>query len=170
MGEQRNRNSQQNYEVSRHLMQAAVALTGGPDDPPGGTTTIETGTAHQTSETEDTSQPFTMHVRHASATSMYNEWCGLAEFTGKPISGGIAAAEQLEQATWRRHFTSAENKQFSRMKTVISAIDGQIKGGSSKETVLQQFDCWFQQAGSLTALAKLVQEKGLVQSKRRRTK
>jgi hypothetical protein len=170
MGEQRNRNSQQNYEVSRHLMQAAVALTGGPDDPPGGTTTIETGTAHQTSETEDTSQPFTMHVRHASATSMYNEWCGLAEFTGKPISGGIAAAEQLEQATWRRHFTSAENKQFSRMKTVVSAIDGQIKGGSSKETVLQQFDCWFQQAGSLTALAKLVQEKGLVQSKRRRTK
>jgi hypothetical protein len=74
-------------------MQAAAALTGDPDDPPGDTTTIETGTAHQTSETEDTSQPFTMNVRHASATSMYNEWYGLAEFTGKPISGGINLAQ-----------------------------------------------------------------------------
>jgi hypothetical protein len=170
MGEQMHRNSQQNHEVSRHLLQAAVALTGDPVEPQEETTTMETEIAGQTSIAEDISLPFTMHVRHASATSMYNEWYGLEKFAGKPIPGGIAAAEQLQQTAWRRHFTSAENKQFSRMKTVISAIDGQIKSGTIKKTVLEQFDCWFQQTGSLTALAKLVQEKGLVQRKRQKTR
>jgi hypothetical protein len=99
---------------------------------------------------------------------MYNEWFGLGVFSNKLIEGGIDAAERVHQTAWRRHFNVAENKQFSRLKIVIAAMQQLIISDQDKEKVLEQFDCWFEEAGSLTTLARLIQTKRLVESKRRR--
>jgi hypothetical protein len=103
-------------------------------------------------------EPFAFHLRHSNATSMYNEWFGLGVFSNKPIEGGRDAAEHVHQTAWHRHFNAAESKQFSCRKIVFAAMQ-LIISGEDKEKVLEQSDCWFKEAGSLTALARLIQKK-----------
>jgi hypothetical protein len=126
--------TQQNSEVSRHLIQAAAALT----QTHNGTvqqSTITAGNGESASGGDSVPKPFSLHLRHSNATSMYNEWFGLGVFSNKPIEGGIDAAERVHQTAWRRHFNVAENKQFSRLKIVIAAMQQLIISGEDKEKV-----------------------------------
>ena len=69
-----------------------------------------------------TCKKFSLQPRHKNLQSVWNEWHGLGNFHNKPIPGGIARAEELWKAKWRRHFEGREKKLFTRLRAVITAM------------------------------------------------
>jgi hypothetical protein len=81
-----------------------------------------------------------LHKKHASVTSMYNEWNGIGGFPNKPFPGGLCALES-EGREWRNHFKSKENEQFSRFRRAMQAVACQRQeNGMEIAAVLAEFD------------------------------
>ena len=57
-----------------------------------------------------------------SATSMWNQWFGLADYKDVPVEGGIPAMENLHKARWRKNNNCKEQKHFSRFKKMITGM------------------------------------------------
>ena len=64
---------------------------------------------------------------HKTLQSLYDEWYGDGEFTGRPIPGGIAWLEKHHKHMWRKHFTSGQNKHFSRVKRIVKGIEAEAE-------------------------------------------
>jgi hypothetical protein len=95
---------------------------------------------------------YTLHPKHKSVTSMWNEWFGLAEFRlGYP--GSINGLEKDRPKSWRAHFNTAAQKQYSRLKFVIQQVQ---KRSQTRDTldVLVEFDQLFSASPSLSGLEK----------------
>ena len=57
-----------------------------------------------------------------SATSMWNQWFGLADYKDVPVEGGIPAMEKVHTARWRKN-NCKEQKHFSRFKKMITGMN-----------------------------------------------
>lgn len=114
---------------------------------------------------------YRLFPRHVSATGMYNEWYGEGHFANQPIPGGIAAAENQCGPSWRQHFGTAEQKQFSRLRQIIRAMEHQIEANrKNKEDIFKEFDTLLRSKSkpSLSGLVDTLKEKGyIVDSKRK---
>lgn len=106
------------------------------------------------------------HRKPKSITDVYNEYHGLEEFHEVPINGGVFEAEFLFGKEWQRHFSGADQKHFSRVKQLVSAIDAQVRTGKALIVVLGEFDGWFaERKFSLAGLVAHLQDTGIVPRK-----
>jgi hypothetical protein len=64
---------------------------------------------------------FTIPSSWKSFEEILNFWNGKGEYKDLPMPGGVAAMEQLHKNRWRKHFTQAQKKAFSRLKIVCVA-------------------------------------------------
>ena len=81
-----------------------------------------TNTKNSTSDSPRVDRKYSLDLYHRSLHTMWHEWFGLGDYRGKPIEGGIERAEETLKNKWRKHFSAAETKQFSRTKAVIQGI------------------------------------------------
>jgi hypothetical protein len=86
---------------------------------------------------------YTMYQGHKNATSLWNEWYGLNQFSSlnNPLcySGGIDALEKSSKER-RNKFQSKESKYFSRAKYIITYINNKIENGFSLNKILEDLD------------------------------
>lgn len=104
-----------------------------------------------------------------SVRQLYNEYFGLCEFVNVPVEAGLAGLERGGK-NWRKHFTPADAKFFSRMTQVVEAVDRHHEETGAEVTdVLDEFDEMF--AGrkkSLSSFIVYLQQEGFI-PKRGRT-
>ena len=115
-----------------------------------------------------------MEPRHQSLHTIYYEWWGLESYKNVPIPGGIAMME-ANKKKWRRHFSGAETKHFSRIRMIVKGIDAQAEAtGKDAGDILDEWDLLFriEAKKSISKMATLIQRMGLVDKKgsRGRTK
>ena len=77
---------------------------------------------------------------YRSAAEMHEDWYGYGFSKFSP--GGIIKKELESGPAWRKSYTCAEKKQFSRLKFVVGRIDAHkqrhIDAGNTAEWALQQ--------------------------------
>jgi hypothetical protein len=102
-----------------------------------------------------------------SIREMMLEMKGLASFGGVPIDGGFVALEHRDGTKWRRGFSSADSKWFSRAMLVVRAFEIESeRSGDGFEVVADRFDQWFAQSRrSLSTFVERLQEDGLATKK-----
>lgn len=106
-----------------------------------------------------------------SIKSIYNEFNGLDEFEGKPTAGGIMELERLYKTAWRKEYSSAEQKFFSRCMQVVLAIESERAKGKTLETVLEGFEEAFRdKKKSLGGFIGHLQSMGVIDKKSRRVR
>jgi hypothetical protein len=136
----------------------------------GGVATVAAASAVQPSPSRTREPGISLHKKHDSVTSMYNEWHGIgAEFLNKPSTGGLCALESQGMA-WRSHFKHSEKAQFSRFKGVMHAVARwRQEKGKEIVAVLAEFDGIMaeQGVGNLSNLVKALQSKGYLPKKTR---
>jgi hypothetical protein len=73
---------------------------------------------------------------HKSVQSFYNEYYGLGDFEGIPISGGLVAMDDRFGAKWRKSIRGGA-KHMSRLKAVMRAIAdmSDLEGGSLDRSI-----------------------------------
>ena len=81
-----------------------------------------------------------MKFRHQTLTSVYNEWFGQGEFRGVPITSGLCGMEHKYGTKWRKHFKNRDKKHFSRMRSVMTAIQNKAKADGIPQTCV--VDAW----------------------------
>jgi hypothetical protein len=114
-----------------------------------------------------------MVLKHHSIQSLWNEWYGLEDCKDKPLVGGIAAMERQQKSKWRKHFSPAEKKHFSRSQIVIRSINtAREASNQTVETTITAFEEVYEVRAklSMAKMATLVQEFGLVTKKKSRGK
>ena len=72
------------------------------------------------------------------ATSMFEQFYGLGEYSGKPIDGGFAKLEE-SGTTWRSVYSNSQLQRFSKFKRIVGAMDEKMKAQSQAD-VLAEFD------------------------------
>ena len=91
-----------------------------------------------------TSHPPSSHQprpKHMSLVTLYQEWYGLGDFDGIPIAGGIESMERKMKSRWRKHFSGAQKKSFSRTKDVIDGINRRVQTSNlTLEAVIDEWD------------------------------
>ena len=71
---------------------------------------------------------------------MWNEWFGMGPFQSEDFPGGIQVLEETGKA-WRKHFSTADQKHFSRLKFIINHIQHQSdESGMDIERMLAEYD------------------------------
>ncbi|KAG7362206.1 glycolytic enzyme transcriptional activator [Nitzschia inconspicua] len=76
-----------------------------------------------------------------SVMDLYNEWYGLERFQDVPVPGGIQAMDNAYKTEWRRSWSQAEQKYYSRVKSVITAMNKQIhENGRTLSEVSEEFE------------------------------
>ena len=58
---------------------------------------------------------------------LYHHWNGMEGYSDPRFPGGIAVLESTYKAKWRRHFSAAQKKQFSRASTIMRAVTKQFR-------------------------------------------
>ena len=106
-----------------------------------------------------------------SVRLLYYEYFGLGErFTKVPVEGGLHAMESKGKE-WRKHFTAADMKFFSRMVQVVESVDRQVDlvvangttGAEGLNGVLEAYDVRFTAVKkSLSAFIELLQGEGFI--------
>jgi hypothetical protein len=98
-----------------------------------------------------------------SVRQMYNEYFGLCDFVNVPVEGGLFGLEKGGKE-WRKHFSAADSRFFSRMQQVVEAVDREAKAKTKEVTdVLDEFDTWFvEKRRAFSPFVKLLQAKKLV--------
>ena len=100
---------------------------------------------------------------------IYTEYYGLDDFKSLPVEGGIDSLEKMFKAKWRKSFTSADQKHFSRMQQLVVAIDRKIEDGRTKEELFREIDKRFEDVKwSFSGLITALQEDGFIERKGRR--
>ena len=94
---------------------------------------------------------------------MYNEYFGLCEFANVSVEGGLFGLEKGGKE-WRKHFSPADSRYFSRMTQVVEAVDRKAKEEKEKVTdVLDEFDTMsVEKRRSFLPFVKALQAMGLV--------
>ena len=71
-----------------------------------------------------TTPPSQHHLqpKHQSLSTLVAEWFGVGDYEGKPGPGGIEELENRNKSKWRKHFSAAEKRSFSRTKDIIQGI------------------------------------------------
>jgi hypothetical protein len=107
---------------------------------------------------------------HKSVQSFYNEYYGLEDFDGVPISGGLLAMEEKFGAKWRKSVRGGA-KHMSRLKAVMRAIaDMTVLEGGSIDRSIVVLDGVFQYKGvdggkkRLSNLVNILKKQGIVAS------
>ena len=94
---------------------------------------------------------------------IYDEWKGLGRFVGQPMEGGIEALEQSTKKRWRKRYKGADQKHFSRVVQLMSAIEGGTTNGRSLQEVIDELEGLFVwKKKSLSALVVELQHRGLI--------
>jgi len=107
--------------------------------------------------------------RARSVKSMYEECFGLGTYSGVPVEGGLAELEKRFKSRWRRNFTAADQKHFSRIQQVVMAVRKEVAAGKGKEEVIVGYEQVFAEVkNSLCGLVDRLQETGAIEKKRRR--
>jgi hypothetical protein len=103
---------------------------------------------------------------------IYYEFKGIGGlFEGKPIEGGMEACDARWKSRWRRHFSTADQRRFSRMAMLAKAIDKEVSDGVARKDVIARFDTYFRQKKwSFCALIGQLQLEGYIEKKAPRTK
>jgi hypothetical protein len=98
-----------------------------------------------------------------SVREIYDEWKGLGRFVGQPMEGGIEALEQSTKKRWRKRYKGADQKHFSRVVQLMSAIEGGTTNGRSLQEVIDELEGLFAwKKKSLSALVVELQHRGLI--------
>jgi hypothetical protein len=63
-----------------------------------------------------------LQEKHVSVQDMYDKWFGLGTFVNVPVEGGINGMEAKYKSLWRRDFSTANSKRFSRLKNVVNTL------------------------------------------------
>jgi hypothetical protein len=107
---------------------------------------------------------------HKSVQSFYNEYYGLGDFEGVPISGGLVAMDDKFGAKWRKSVRGGA-KHMSRLKAVMRAIaDMSALEGGSLDRSIDVLDEVFRDKGvdggkqRLSNLVDILKKQGLVAS------
>jgi hypothetical protein len=114
-----------------------------------------------------------------SVHGIYNEYFGLMAFVNVPVERGLFGLEKRHGKVWRKHFSPADSKFFSRMTQVVEAVDRQVEekkaGLQAAETsgllhaTLDEFDVLFEEKNkSMSAFISFLQSEGKI-PKRGRT-
>lgn len=91
-----------------------------------------------TNNNQDESQiDHRLRSTHDNIRSIYNEWFGLGDFEGVPISGGIAECEKKFGRKWRNKNSA---NRISRQSRVCSALQKEVDGGKSLDDVCREWD------------------------------
>jgi hypothetical protein len=103
---------------------------------------------------------------------VYMEFKGRGISQDQPIIGGMEACEARWKTKWRRHFSSADQKRFSRYSQLTKAIDDQVEKGKSLRDVMATFDHYYRATNkrSFCALITKLQDEGYIEKKAARTK
>ena len=95
----------------------------------------------------ETDVNYRLYKNHQTFQSVWDEWFGLDAFS--PVNnhqiaftGGIKGLETNKKG-WRKHFSTAENKLFSRTKFLIGYVESQ----DDARTALEQMDALFREHG-----------------------
>eukprot|EP00536_Pseudo-nitzschia_multiseries_P016836 jgi/Psemu1/48033/gm1.48033_g len=94
----------------------------------------------------------TLIRQHSAVSSMWKEWLGLEDFKEDDFSGGIEELEKTLGNRWRKHYSAAEQKQFSRLKCIIEFIKDRVHSGESLEVLLEEGDALMKAKTTLTSL------------------
>ena len=66
--------------------------------------------------------------RFKSLYDLWYEWFGLEHWQGKPIVGGFARMEEnFPRGAWRKHFSSAKSRQFTRVKAIAQGLHNKFR-------------------------------------------
>jgi hypothetical protein len=125
------------------------------------------GTVQQSTRQEPVA--VSLHLKHASVTSMYDEYHGLGLFSAFP--GGLLALENSQGNKWRSHFTVAQKMHFSRLKRVVQAVHTRLRNAEDRDLagVLAEFDAIMKGpgVGTLSNLADKLQDDGYIPRNKR---
>ena len=101
---------------------------------------------------------------------LFREFNGIGEYEGIPIVGGIKKCEEMFKNKWRKNYTAAEAKFFSRILTVMKYVETKTGEGGAQERVLDELETVFKEdcRGKLANLEKYLKDKGMVSVKNRR--
>jgi hypothetical protein len=141
------------------------------------TTTTDDGGDDEQQEEEEDFQRASQHLIRIrdidEVDQIYYEFKGLTPlFEGAPIAGGLEACDRRWKARWRRHFSSSDQKRFSRMAMLTKAIDKEVhEEGERLADVLAKFDHYFREKKrSFCGLISVLQAEGYLERKGPRTK
>ena len=115
------------------------------------------------------------HCPSDNVQMIWNEWNGLAEFSGIPVDGGIAAMEERYGSKWRqlnKYYTAAQQKHFSRVSQIVKGIQRRVNEGEELTDVCRDLTQVFSKGAKGSDLAgtvRYLQEHGWLEvSKRKR--
>ena len=103
--------------------------------------------------------------------SVYNEYYGFGRYEGLPIEGGIHAMEQKYKTKWRSNYSSAEQKQFSRVTLIMKAITKRTEEDKEDlDYVLADLSQYYSKDGkySLALLVEVCQDHGWLTKRKRK--
>ena len=114
-----------------------------------------------------------LSTRFATLGYLWAEWHGEGTASGTifPLPGGFEELERLYKATWRKHYTMAENRRFTRCRMVVHGIKAKSEAtGIPVEAVLEELDKIYvtDLKRSIGALAKRLQDDGFVKKQKSR--
>jgi hypothetical protein len=65
-----------------------------------------------------------------SFSEVLDFWCGKGDYQDRPVPGGVAAIEEQQKSHWRKKFTRAQSKAFSRLKIVCLSATKLLEDGT----------------------------------------
>jgi hypothetical protein len=146
----------------------------------GGTSTARRTTLDETAqEEEDDDEDWSRARGHKiqvtepdSIRIIYNEFKGLHNFEDMPILGGLEGCDKKYKTKWRKHFSGADQKRFSRMSMLAKAVQGQVDQGRDEVDVLLDWDQVYTRDGnrSFNGLITYLQDQGYIAKKGSRKK
>lgn len=110
-----------------------------------------------------------------SIFEIYDEYYGLKFFVGVPIAGGLHAMEEQYGTKWRKvgvYWTSADQKHFSRIKSIMVGVEKGVANGRDEMELLRQLDHIYngdnnKKGTNLAGCVTYLQEEGLLERKQR---
>ena len=85
--------------------------------------------------------------RPVTVMEVYDEFKGRGAYEDYPIPGGLEAVEEKTKKAWRKGFSAADQKHFSRVAMLVSAIDQSVVDGRGLEDVVRELEEVFEDKG-----------------------
>jgi hypothetical protein len=114
-------------------------------------------------QSSDAIVPCSIPLKWKSLDEVLDFWNGTGAYEGKPMPGGIKAMEITHKARWRKSFTPAQCKNFSRIKIVCTSLEQILSDPDFDLTPLSQTfltEC----KTSVSAFQKRLERDGIYQA------